>query len=140
MPIPSRVQTVAEGTLMSVKIAAMVSTWGSIASPAKVKVDVRDLSPNITVLERRQVGLPGPLMVGPIGQEKEIIVTNYKWTITMFVPRDATNKEFDRHELNFVGLTREQYDQDKELLDPIIKSLQYDASAAPLAATTQATP
>jgi hypothetical protein len=97
--------------------------------PKKVQIDVRQLSPNITVLERRQIGMPGPLLVGPPRQEKEITATNYKWTITMFVPRE--DKQFDQDELNFVALTREQYDQDKELLDGIVKSLQFDPSAIP---------
>jgi hypothetical protein len=48
--------------------------------------------------------------------------TPLRWTIAVFIPR---NDHFEVYELNFIGLSVEQYEQDRELLDSIIGSLEY---------------
>ena len=52
--------------------------------------------------------------------------TPMRWKISAFVTNGA---ELDICEINFVDLTREQYDRDKDFLQQIIASLQYDPKA-----------
>ena len=62
------------------------------------------------------------------------------WTITVFVPHGADHKTY---ELNFVGLTADQYETDKPLLRGIVDSITVDAAAAeasPASAPAASTP
>ncbi len=62
------------------------------------------------------------------------------WTITVFVPQGADHKTY---ELNFVGLTADQYETDKPLLRGIIDSITVDAApadASPASAPAASTP
>ncbi len=83
----------------------------------------------LQVFERRVVGTPAPLIVtDEDNQEHTVTATPYTWTLTLFVPQGAN---FNRYEINFIGLTREQYEQDKPVLESIINSLTYDPTALP---------
>lgn len=88
------------------------------------------------VLERQRVGqMPEPLPDDPPGVKPS---PPFNWTITVFVPRGA---DYDTHELNFVGLTADQYETDKVLLRGIIDSITVNQTAgAPTATTAPATP
>ena len=61
-------------------------------------------------------------------QERTVTATPYSWNLTLYVPQ---GKNFGRYEINFIGLTREQYLQDKSVLEVIIDSLRYDPTALP---------
>ncbi|HEX8520923.1 MAG TPA: hypothetical protein VF669_01620 [Tepidisphaeraceae bacterium] len=93
-----------------------------------LKADFRKLG-DAELFERQAVGQPGPLVVTDLNnQEHTVTATPYTWTITLFVPKGDSYAKF---ELNFLGLTAEQYKQDKALLDQIVNSLAHDPTAAP---------
>jgi hypothetical protein len=50
----------------------------------------------------------------------------FNWTITVFVPSGAT---FESYELDFIGLTMQEYETDQEFLRQIIDSVQYTPAA-----------
>jgi len=92
-----------------------------------VKAEFRKLG-EVEIFERQALGMSGPLTItNPDGTERTENATNYKWTLTMFVPQ---GNEYAQYEMNFVALTAEQYKQDKDLLEGILKSLQYEPGAA----------
>ena len=99
------------------------------ASNKTVKAEFRKLG-EVEIFERQALGMSGPLTItNSDGTEKTENATNFKWTVMMFVPQGT---EYARHEMNFVALTAEQYKQDKELLEGILNSLQYEpGNAAP---------
>jgi hypothetical protein len=94
-----------------------------------VKAEFRKLG-EVEIFERQALGMSGPLTItNPDGTERTENATNFKWTLMLFVPQ---GNEYARHEMNFVALTAEQLKQDKELLEGILKSLQYEpGNAAP---------
>jgi len=102
-------------------------------SKKTIKADFRKIG-EVEVFERQAIGQPGPLTVQDAdGREHTETATPFNWTLQMFVPQ---GDEYALYEMNFVVLTAEQYQQDKQLLQPILDSLQYDVAAAP--ATTPA--
>jgi hypothetical protein len=94
-------------------------------SPDTVKmVELRPIR-GAKVLERQRVGLtPLPSPEDPPGTK---LSPPLSWTITVFVPQ---GEDYGTFELNFIGLTVEQYETDKALLRGIIDSLALDAVAA----------
>ena len=99
------------------------------SSKKTVKAEFRKLG-DIEIFERQAVGQPGPLTItDDKGQERIETATPYTWTLTMFIPQGSG--DYARHEMNFIGLTAEQYKQDQPLLDDILKSLNHEAAAAP---------
>jgi hypothetical protein len=102
-----------------------------------LKVDLRPLG-NVQIYERQAVGDPAPYTVYETvnGQMKEKTTTEqlFKWTITILAPQGDA---FQRYELNFVGLTKSQYDKDREFLQGILDTLSYaggdGAATAPTA-------
>jgi len=65
-------------------------------------------------------------MTMPDGATKSAAVEasrNIEWTIMVFVP---TRTEYVCYSLTFIGLSEEQYAVDKDYLDAIMNSLQYD--------------
>lgn len=79
----------------------------------------------VKVLERQRVGkMPSPLLSEEDGTKAS---PPFSWTITAFVPRGA---DYETYELNFIGLTADQYETDKSLLREIIDSLAVDAAGA----------
>ncbi len=102
--------------------------------PQSIKlVDLRTIE-GAKVLERQRVGLmpttspddPPELKPSP----------PFSWTITVFVPRGA---DYDTHELNFIGLTADQYETDQALLREIVDSIAVN-QVAPAGATTTNAP
>lgn len=99
--------------------------------PQSIKlVELRTID-GAKVLERQRVGLmPRPSPDDPPGVKPS---PPFNWTITVFVPRGA---DYDTHELNFVGLTADQYEADKTLLRGIIESITVNHVASGDGATT----
>ena len=114
-------------------------------SPDTVKkADVRPLpgSGNGKLLERQMVGTPGPYTVYDAQNNPHVSTQSiYKWTLTAFVPFENA---YQVYELNFIGLTKEQYEKDKEFLNSIVSTLTLatpgEAGGIPPAATTAPTP
>ena len=90
------------------------------------------------VLEQQRIGeMPRAL---PDDDPSIKLSRPMNWTITVFVPRGA---DHDTYELNFIGLTADQYQTDKPLLRGIIDSITVQTAAearpasAPAAAAAQ---
>jgi hypothetical protein len=94
--------------------------------------ELRDI-PGAKVLERQRVGRPAPPSQREPGEKES---TPFSWTLHVFVPRGADN--YETCELNFIGLTADQYETDKALLRGIIDSIAVNeasnAATAPSAA------
>lgn len=87
------------------------------------KAELRSLG-DAKVLERQSVRAPAPLTtMDKDGKEHTQSVSGMAWTIHVFVP-DQSN--YDTYELNFFGLTLDQYEADKALLNAIVQSLAYE--------------
>jgi hypothetical protein len=103
--------------------------------PKSIKmVELRQIT-GAQVLERQRVGeMPRAL---PDDDPNVKPSRPFNWTITVFVARGAKH---DAYELNFVGLTENQYEMDKPLLRGIIDSItvQSAADAAPASAPAAA--
>ena len=85
--------------------------------------ELRDIA-GAKVLERQRVGrLTNPNLTEP-GEKAS---PPFTWTITVFVPRGA---DYETYELNFIGLTVDQYEADKSLLRGIIDSLTVSGAGA----------
>jgi len=84
---------------------------------------------DIQILDRQVLGQPGPITItDDKGNEHIESATPYTWTLSFFVPR---GENFDRYELNFLGLTLDQYEADKQLLTQVVDSLAFDPAAVP---------
>lgn len=97
-----------------------------------VKFELHPLG-NVRVLERQSVGDPRPLTVFDQNNQPHTTTESiFNWTVTALVPVEGA---FQRYELNFIGLTKSQYDKDKAFLEGILKTLQYagETGAAPVA-------
>jgi hypothetical protein len=87
-----------------------------------MKVELRSLG-DVKVLERRSVGQPRPLeMLDSRGQPYSTVDSILKWTISVLVPQGGA---YQVYELNFMGLTKSQYDKDKQFLEGILSTIQY---------------
>jgi hypothetical protein len=108
------------------------------ANPQEIaKVDVRKLG-DVQIMERQRIGKPAPFKVFDANNvPHESIESNFTWTIDVIVPHDGA---FQIHELNFIGLTKSQFDKDKEFLEGVVSTLAYASEAAAAAtASTQPT-
>jgi hypothetical protein len=103
--------------------------------PNSVKmVELRPIT-GAQVLEQQRIGeMPRAL---PDDDPSIKLSRPMNWTITVFVPRGANH---DTYELNFIGLTADQYETDKPLLRGIIDSIavQTAAEARPASAPAAA--
>jgi hypothetical protein len=100
-----------------------------------LKVDVRPMG-DMQIYERQAVGDPAPYTVFDKNMKERTTTEQlFKWTISVLAP---TGDAYQRYELNFVGLTKSQYDQDKEFLQGILDTLSYGGggSGGGSAATT----
>ena len=78
---------------------------------------------NVKVLERQSVGQAAPFVVyDSRNQPHETIEAPFSWTISVLVPNEGA---YQLYELNFIGLTKSQYDHDKDFLDGILRTLAY---------------
>ena len=136
-----QIQLSARPSMKPVELNAMINGARKemAANPQEfVKVDVRKLG-DVQIMERQRVGKPAPFKVFDANNvPHESMESNFTWTIDVIVPHDGA---FQLHELNFIGLTKSQYDKDKEFLNGVMATLQYasDAAAAATAATSAPT-
>ncbi|MEA2707926.1 MAG: hypothetical protein QOF78_527 [Phycisphaerales bacterium] len=92
-----------------------------------LKADVRPLG-NVQVYERQAVGDPAPYTVYDSNLKEHTTTEQlFKWTISVLAPH---GEGLQRYELNFVGLTKSQYDQDKEFLQGMLDTLHYGLTGA----------
>jgi hypothetical protein len=91
--------------------------------PESIKmVDLRDIA-GAKLLERQRVGkVTNPTLSEPGVKESP----PFTWTISIFVPR---GDKYETYELNFIGLTADQYETDKPLLRGIIDSITVNGAA-----------
>jgi hypothetical protein len=104
-----------------------------------LKVDLRQQG-NVKILERQSVGEPRPLTVYDSNNVPHTSTESiFTWTVSVLVPM---NDEFQVYELNFFGLTKSQYDKDKDFLNSILSTLQYagDTSGSGVGPTTGLSP
>ena len=87
----------------------------SATAPALDYVHARDIGPNHIVDVRKLQPAKGNL---PAIMD---------WKVVVFVPADANS--MNTYQLTFFGLSPEQYEKDKELLEKIVNSLEVDATA-----------
>lgn len=82
------------------------------------------------ILERQSLGktMP-PIPLDAEGTQLSKPETLYSWTITYFIPQADG---YEAYELNFVGLTAEQFQADSAMLREIIDSVKYNG-APPIA-------
>jgi hypothetical protein len=87
-----------------------------------LKVEVRPMGDNL-IYERQAVGDPAPYTVFDKNMKERTTTEQiFKWTVAVLVP---TGDAYQRYDLNFVGLTKSQYDQDKDFLQGILNTLTY---------------
>jgi hypothetical protein len=90
-----------------------------------LKVEVRPMR-DMVIYERQAVGDPQPYTVYDKNLKEHTTTEQlFKWTISVLAP---TGDAYQRYELNFVGLTKSQYDQDKDFLQGILKTLTFGNS------------
>lgn len=100
-------------------------------SGALKKSEVRDVG-MMKIVER--ISTAKPISIGRVGarglpevdgQGNQIIDTStpMRWLLTIFIP---DGQQMAHYELNFIGMTAEQYATDKPLLDKVIGSIRYD--------------
>ena len=103
-----------------------------------VRFDLRQAG-NVKILERQVVGEPRPFTVYDANNQPHTTTeANFTWTIQVLVPNEGA---YQVYELNFMGLTKNQYDQDKDFLEGILKTLQYagDSTGAGITGTGTST-
>jgi len=98
------------------------------AKPQSIlKVDLRPLG-DVQIYERQAVGDPAPFTVYDSNMKERTTTEQiFKWTIAVLAP---SGEAYQRYDLNFVGLTKSQYDQDKDFLQGILNTLTYGTAGA----------
>ena len=83
----------------------------------------------VAPIRTARVGARGLPEVDAQGNPMVDTSTPMRWLITVFIPE---GKMMSHYELNFIGLTAEQYAIDKPLLEKVVASLKYeDGTLAP---------
>ncbi len=91
--------------------------------PEEIKSVEAKTRGELTFLERQSVGQP----INLPGQELGVDTSpEYRWTISVFVPRA---KDSAQYELNFLGLTQNRFNTDKNFLQTILNTLELDTAA-----------
>ncbi len=125
-----RIQLFAQGAPM--KVTAL------LAMEKRAREQAATQPENLEVLPLKPIGGPAKKM-----ERREILrhlaivrdsgavehVDRVDWSVMVFVPKDD---KFDVDELNFSGLSLEVYQQDREFIEHIIRSLHYDAAGGAL--------
>jgi len=90
-------------------------------------VRLRDVG-SIQMLEKQSIQVTAfdPTSVDPGAPPTTSLGHTFKWTIQIFVPR---RDFFETYELNFIGLTPEQFEVDKDFLDQLLTSVEYTGLA-----------
>jgi hypothetical protein len=98
--------------------------------------EFRDAGNGMQVLERRwseqTMQIPrqdarGIPLTDASGNPQIVSTTPLRWSLSIFV---LNGNLYQRYELNAIGLTAEQYQQDKPVLDKIFNSIKYIGAAA----------
>ena len=104
-----------------------------------LKFDVRPFGPDgAQIMERQGVGEPRDYPIMDINGKTQITREQpFKWTISVLAPH-SSGDAYQVYELNFIGLTKSQYDKDKDFLQGLLDSLSLGgtASATTVPATT----
>lgn len=58
----------------------------------------------------------------------------FNWNTSVLIPSD--DGKYQVYELNFIGLTRSQYEKDKDFLNSILNTIEYTGSTTEPSATT----
>ena len=110
------------------------------ANPQQIlKVDVRPLG-TVKVLERQKVGVPAPLTTfDKNNQPHTSTESNFTWTLDVLVPHEGM---YQVQELSFIGLTKSQWDQDKDFLNSVLSTLAYagDVTSSSTTMSSSASP
>ncbi len=97
------------------------------ANPEKVKIARLVERPPLKILERQAIGIaPTSQMIADAGVGDTSPI--YNWTLSVYVPSGPTLQSY---ELNFIGMTRAQFQRHQQLLESIIARIDYDAPSAP---------
>jgi hypothetical protein len=118
-PIPQHAERLIEGAKR--EVAANRSPYGL--------AEVRTLSGDIRYLEYRSVS-PNPTgspTIDSTGRQIAPTATPMQWKLTAFLVR---GKDTDLCELSLIDFTREQFEMDREVLEKIFASFEYDPQAA----------
>jgi hypothetical protein len=89
--------------------------------------ELRELG-ELKVLHRMRADDPtNEPLLDAFGETAAARATPLRWRINIFVPRGE--REYENFDLWFNGMTVEQYEQDKQLLNRVLDSLKYNESA-----------
>src|SRR6185437_2033790 len=87
-----------------------------------VQFDLRPIG-NLKVLERQMLGTPAPLTTyDKDNQPHTTTESSFNWTLSVLIPAGGG---YQVCELAFIGLTKSQYDKDKDFLNGILDTLHY---------------
>jgi hypothetical protein len=99
-----------------------------------LKVDLRPHG-KCKILERQSVGQPKPFTLFDSNNVPHTTTDSiFNWTISLLAPGEEG--AYQVYELNFIGLTKSQYDKDKDFLNSVVSTLQYGGDVSAGAATT----
>lgn len=118
-----QIQLTARPSLKPDELTALVASAKKemTQKPYIKKVELHDRN-DMKLYERQTVGDPRPYTMYDIdGQPHTTTELIFSWTVIAYVPFEGA---LQAYELNFIGLTKSQYDQDKELLGQIIDSIR----------------
>ena len=104
------------------------------ANPQRIpRVELRPLG-TAQVLERQKIGEPAPLTIyDKNNQPHTSTESDFLWTLDVLIPHEGGVQD---HQLSFLGLTKSQYDKDKDFLNSIMSTLQYVGAGEGMSATT----
>jgi hypothetical protein len=93
------------------------------ANPGKIlKSELRPLG-TAQVFEHQRVGEPAPLTIyDKNNKPHESIESYFEWTLDVLVPHEDGIQD---NQIAFLGLTKSQYDKDKDFLNGVMSTLQY---------------
>lgn len=112
--------------------ALLVGAKKEMETDPQLKVELRTLG-NMKILERQSVGKPRPLTVYDSNMQPHTSTESiFNWSILALLPRE---EGYQAYELIFIGLTKSQYDKDREFLEGILRTLEAGDGAATTAPT-----
>jgi hypothetical protein len=103
------------------------TTREATAQSESLKLSEARMSGPLTILEQQSLGKEKVSLTDAHGNALPDTV-NYKWTVHVFVPRET---DFENFELNFVGLTADQFRKEGDFLRRIITSIKPIEEAPP---------
>ena len=101
-----------------------------------LKVDLRPFGNGMQIYERQGVGEPREYqLMDSTGKVHTSMEQPFRWTVSVLAPHGDA---FQVYELNFVGLTKSQYDKDKDFLQGLLDTLSHGSGGG--ATTSPAAP